>query len=134
MEAKNRPANPESEMSFRRRAWEFWRRNQVIFFQLPVMLAFLVGSYVVLKSVDSRIGVEGFGDVFGYALNGVRATLIIFTAWWIKKWPWFDLHDKTELDLFNSMRGGNWMAYWIVVRDRVEWIAALGFATYWYTR
>jgi len=134
VEAKNRPANPESEMSFRRRAWEFWRRNQVIFFQLPVMLAFLVGSYVVLKSVDSRIGVEGFGDVFGYALNGVRATLIIFTAWWIKKWPWFDLHDKTELDLFNSMRGGNWMAYWIVVRDRVEWIAALGFATYWYTR
>lgn len=98
------------------------------------MLLFLVSSYVVLKSVDSRIGVEGFGDLFGYALNGVRITLIIFTAWWIKKWCWFDLHDKTELSLFESMKSGNWMAFWIVVRDRVEWLAALGFATYWYTR
>lgn len=117
-----------------RRVWEFWRRNQIIFLQLPVMIGFLVGSYVVLKSWDSRIGVEGFGDIFGYALNGVRITLIIFTAWWIKKWCWFDLHDKTELALFESMRKGNWLDFWIVVRDRVEWFIALAFATYWYTR
>src|SRR3546814_4885449 len=82
------PANPESDLTLRRRAWEFWRRNQILLLQLPVMLLFLVTSYVVLKSVDSRIGVEGFGDLFGYALNGVRITLIIFTAWWIKKWCW----------------------------------------------
>jgi hypothetical protein len=134
MESSKKPANPESEMSFRRRAWEFWRRNQILLLQLPLMLVFLIGSYVVLKSVDSRIGVEGFGDVFGYALNGVRVTLIIFTAWWIKKWPWFDLHDKTELELFQAMRGGDWIAFWIVVRDRAEWVVALAFATYWYTR
>ena len=24
-------------------------------------------------------------------------------------------------------------AFWIVVRDRAEWLAALAFATYWYT-
>lgn len=117
-----------------RRAWEFWRRNNILLFQLPLMLVFLVGSYIVLKSLDSRIGVEGFGDIFGYALNGVRVTLIIFTAWWMKKWCWFDLHDRTELSLFESMKTGDWMAFWIVVRDRVEWIAALAFATYWYTR
>lgn len=118
----------------KRRAWEFWRRNNILLLQLPLMLVFLVGSYIVLKSVDSRIGVEGFGDIFGYALNGVRATLIIFTAFWMKKWLWFDLHDKTELTLFESMRDGNWLAFWIVARDRIEWIAALAFATYWYTR
>ena len=126
--------NPETEMSFRRRAWEFWRRNQVLILHLPAMMFFLFGTYIVLKSIDSRIGVEGFGDLFGYLLNGVRATLIIFTAWWIKKWPWFDLHDTTELSLFEAMRKGDWMAFWIVVRDRVEWVFALGFATYWYTR
>ena len=126
--------NPETEMSFRRRAWEFWRRNQVLILHLPAMMFFLFGTYIVLKSIDSRIGVEGFGDLFGYLLNGVRATLIIFTAWWIKKWPWFDLHDTTELSLFEAMCKGDWMAFWIVVRDRVEWIFALGFATYWYTR
>lgn len=128
------PANPQSEVPTRRRVWEFWRRNQILLLQLPLMLLFLFGSYVILKSIDSRIGVEGFGDVFGYALNGVRVTLIIFTAWWIKKWCWFDLHDKTELSLFETMQKGDWMAFWIVVRDRVEWIAALAFATYWYTR
>lgn len=131
------PANPESNVPTRRRWWEFWRRNQILLLQLPLMVVFLVGSYVVLKSVDSRIGVEGFGDIFGYALNGVRITLIIFTAWWIKKWCWFDLHDKTELSLFEAMQKADHigrMAFWIVVRDRVEWVAALAFATYWYTR
>ena len=121
------------------RAYEFWRRNNILLLHLPLMTAFLVSSYIVLKSVDSRIGVEGFGDLFGYALNGVRITLILFTAWWIKKNCWFDLHGRTELDLFNVMRGNShkedaWMAFWIVVRDRFEWIAALAFATYWYTR
>lgn len=128
------PANPEAAMPFRRRAWEFWRRNQILLLQLPIMMAFLFGSYVLLKSIDSRIGVEGFGDLFGYALNGVRITLIIFTAWWIKKWCWFDLHDKTELAMFEAMKAGDWMAFWIVARDRIEWLAALAFATYWYTR
>ena len=130
----NTPANPEAKLPLRRRAWEFWRRNQILLFQLPVMLAFLFGSYVLLKSIDSRIGVEGFGDLFGYALNGVRVTLIIFTAFWMKKWLWFDLHDKTELELFTAIRGGDWIAFWIVARDRIEWLAALAFATYWYTR
>lgn len=127
------PGNPESKMSFRRRAREFWRRNQIILLHFPVMLVFLFTAYVVLKSLDPRIGVEGFGDLFGYALNGVRATLIIFTAWWIKKWPWFDLHGKTERELFEAMKDGDEMAFWIVVRDRVEWLFAFGFATYWFT-
>ena len=128
------PTAPASKVSFRTRAWEFWRRNQILLLQLPIMVAFLFGSYILLKSIDSRIGVEGFGDLFGYALNGVRVTLIIFTAFWMKKWLWFDLHDKTELELFTAIRGGDWIAFWIVARDRLEWLAALAFATYWYTR
>ena len=127
-------ANPQTDAPFRTRAWEFWRRNQTLLLHMPLMLAALFGVYITLKSLDPRIGVEGFGDLFGYLLNGVRATLIIFTAWWIKKWPWFDLHSTTELSLFQAMRDGNWMAFWIVVRDRLEWLAALAFATYWYTR
>ena len=130
----NPPSNPQTELPFRQRAWEFWRRNNIILLQFPLLLAFLFVSYIVLKSVDSRIGVEGFGDLFGYALNGVRASLIIFTAFWIKKWLWFDLHSQTELSMFEAMKDGNWVAFWLVVRDRVEWIIALAFATFWYTR
>ena len=130
----NSPSNPQTELPFRQRAWEFWRRNNIILLQFPLLLVFLFVSYIVLKSVDSRIGVEGFGDLFGYALNGVRASLIIFTAFWIKKWLWFDLHSQTELSMFEAMKNGNWVAFWIVVRDRAEWVIALAFATFWYTR
>ena len=128
------PANPQAEVPSRTRWWEFWRRNQILLLQLPIMLVFLFGSYVVLKSVDTRIGVEGFGDLFGYALNGVRITLIIFTAWWIKKWCLFDLHDRTELTLFESARDGDRHAFWLRIVDRAEWAVLLAFATYWYTR
>lgn len=128
----NAAGNPQTP--FGQRAWEFWRRNQIILLHLPVMVAFLFGTYIVLKSIDSRIGVEGFGDIFGYALNGVRIALIIFTAWWIKKWCWFDLHDKTEYALYERMRDGDWITFWIIVRDRCEWVVAFAFATYWYTR
>ena len=123
-----------SDVSRKTRLWEYWRRNQILLLQLPLMMIFLFVTYVVLKALDPRIGVEGFGDIFGYLLNGVRVTLIIFTAWWVKKWCWFDLHDKTELDMFTAMKGGDWMAFWIVARDRAEWAVILAFATYWYTR
>ena len=130
----HKPANPQSELPLRRRAWEFWRRNQVLLLHLPAALVFMFASYIVLKSIDARIGVEGFGDIFGYTVNGVRVTFILFTAWWIKKWCWFDLHDATEHALFEAMKTGDRTAFWIVVRDRAEWIAALAFATFWFTR
>lgn len=126
--------NPETSISFRRRTWEFWRRNNIILLQFPIMLVWLFVSYVVLKAIDPRIGVTGFGDIFGYALNSIRICFIIFTSFWVKKWMLFDLHDRTELELFNKMRDGDRAAYWIVVRDRVEWAVLLFFATWWYTR
>ena len=113
---------------------EFWRRNQALLLHTPILLLLLTCCYLALKALDPRIGVEGFGDLFGYLLNGVRVSLILFTAWWMKKWMWFDLHDRTELELFEAMKRGDWIMFWIVVKDRAEWLAALAFATYWYTR
>lgn len=120
--------------SIRTRAKEFWKRNQIIFLHFPIMMAGLFGCYVALKALDPRIGVEGFGDLFGYLLNGVRATFIIFTAWWMKKWMFFDLHDQTEIDLFNSAKAGDKGVFWLRYQDRFEWLMCLAFATYWYTR
>ena len=61
-----------------------------------------------LRGDIRAVGVEGFGDLFGYVLNGVRATMIIFTAFWMKKWMFFSLHDRTELQLFQGIvNGGN---------------------------
>ena len=114
---------------------EFWRRNQALLLHTPVLLVLLTACYLGLKALDPRIGVEGFGDLFGYLLNGVRAVLIVFTAWWIKRHCWFDLHQATELDLFERVRGTNdAAARWLIAKDRIEWAVALAFATWWFTR
>ena len=44
------------------------------------------------------------------------------------------LDQSALLALVESMKAGDWMAFWIVARDRVEWLFALAFATFWYTR
>lgn len=120
------------------KAKEFWRRNQTLIMILPLTILALNLSWIVLNALDSRIGVEGFGDLFGYLINGVRAVLIVFAAWWIKRHCWFDLHQATELQLYEMARDHhttlpNW-AFWLVVRDRTEWAVALAFATWWFTR
>ena len=123
-----------ARISLRTRAWEFWRRNQLILAHLPGLLIFMWVGFALLKALDPRIGVEGWGDLFGYATNGVRVIWILVTTWWVKKWCWFDLHGKTEHELFQAMRKGDEVAFWIVVKDRVEWAVLLFFSSYWYTR
>jgi hypothetical protein len=127
-------ANPQTDLPLRVRAWEFWRSNQVLFLQLPLILIAMFAVYVTLKSLDSRIGVEGFGDLFGYMLNLVRAAMIVAFAWWFKKRALFDIHSRTELELFVAAKGGDRAAFWLRAFDRIEWVAVLAFTTYWMTR
>jgi hypothetical protein len=67
-------------------------------------------------------------------LNAVRGTIIIYTAWWMKKWLFFDLHDQTEIDLYAKVLANEAGAFKAKLIDRGEWIVALSFATYWLTR
>lgn len=130
----SQPANTDSDLPLRVRAWEFWKRNQILVHML-LLVGFLFATYILLKSIDPRIGVEGFGDLFGFLLNGVRGAMIIFTAIWMKKWLWFSLHDRTELELFQDVvNKSNAMVERYMWRDRAEWVFALAFATYWFTR
>lgn len=113
---------------------EAWRRNKPNLLWLPVLLAIVIGGYIVLRALDPRIGLEGFGDLFGYALNGVRAVAIVGLSWLVKRNIFMDLHDRTEVDLFDAMRKGDWFAFWIVARDRVEWMFLLVFFGWVMTR
>jgi uncharacterized membrane protein len=127
-------ANPQTDLAPRVRLWEFWRSNQVWLLQLPLVVSLMFVVYVVLKSLDSRIGVEGFGDAFGYMLNLVRALIIIAVSWWFKKRALFDIHSRTELDLFMAAKAGDRPAYWLRAFDRIEWAFVLAFVTFWMTR
>ena len=127
-------ANPQTDLPLRVRAWEFWRSNQVWLLQLPLVVLAMFAVYVVLKSLDSRIGIEGWGDIFGYMTNLVRALMIVAVAWWFKKRALFDIHSRTELELFVAAKAGDRAAFWLRVFDRIEWAVVLAFATYWMTR
>lgn len=117
------------------RVKEFFRRNQTVLFLLPATIVLMQLAWIMLNALDPRIGVEGFGDLFGYLLNGARAVLIVFSAWWIKRWCWFDLHAKTELELFERVRDqADEVAFKLIVKDRIEWAVALAFSTWWFTR
>lgn len=113
---------------------EFWRRNQALLVHLPVLLLLTLGAYIVLRALDPRIGLEGFGDVFGYFVNAVRAVFVVGLAWLTKRNIWFDLHKATELDLFEKARDGHPNAERLVRRDRVEWVFLLCFYAWLLTR
>lgn len=117
---------------------EAWRRMKPTLLWTPVALAVVIGGYIVLRALDPRIGLEGFGDLFGYALNAVRGVAIVGLAWLTKRNLFFDLHDKTELNLFEGMRSlpkdKAWVDFWIVVRDRAEWAFLLAFFAWVMTR
>lgn len=113
---------------------EFWRRNQALLLHAPVLLVLLTGCYLGLKALDPRIGVEGFGDLFGYLINGVRVTMIVFTAWWLKRNLFLDIDRGQEALLFAAALGGDRDAAWAILRDRLEWAFLLAICTYWFTR
>lgn len=108
-------------MNLSNEAKEFWRRNQVVILHLPFLVLALFACYVVSRALDPRIGVEGFGDLFGYGLNAIRIALVVYIAWWFKRWALFDLHSKTELELFEAQKNGDYNARRIIIRDRIEW-------------
>lgn len=120
--------------SIKHRALQFWKRNQIIIVHFPITMLALFGCNILLRALDPRIGVEGFGDLFGYLLNAVRATIIIYTAWWMKKWLFFDLTDDDELDLYRRARSGERDAHILRWTDRGEWALCLALATFWLTR
>ena len=121
-------------VSFKVKAKEFWRRNQVMLMFMPLLVIGMFVNYLVLKSLDSRIGVEGFGDLHGYFLDAIRVPFILFWSWVIKKHFWFDLHTGTELDLFQRALSGDRPSFWLRVVDRIEWVLVFIIVTYWMTR
>lgn len=110
---------------------EFWRRNSIAIVHTPALVVLLICAYITLKALDPRIGVEGFGDLFGYLVNSVGLAVVIFTSWWFKNNAWHDITEKSEEDLFHEVRQGNRGALHAKIIDRLEWAFLLIFNAWW---
>jgi hypothetical protein len=121
------------EETLKNKIYEFYRRNHVLGIHAPMILIGMFVSYLFLSWLDPRIGVEGFGDIFGYGLLALRASIIIFTTFFFKRWAFFDIYRTTELELFEASRRGDYFAERILTRDRLEWVALLCVFSYLFT-
>ena len=117
----------------RARLYEFWRRNQLVILHAPVLAVGAFVVYSLLRGVDPYLGIEGFGDLMGYALAAVRAALIVYSAWWVKRWALFDLHASTELELFKMASSGHRGSERVLIRDRLEWAFLLALFAWIYS-
>ncbi|WP_287278857.1 hypothetical protein, partial [Ralstonia sp.] len=58
-----------------------------------------------------------------YAVGILPLLLLGYLAWWMRREYWHDLDDEAERDLHQRAAGGNRWAFWVIVKDRLEFLA-----------
>lgn len=61
-----------------------------------------------------------------YLVGLLPVALLGYLAWRLKAEYWHDLDDATERDLHEKAAAGSWAAFWVIVKDRIEWLAMFG--------
>lgn len=113
---------------------EFYRRNHVLFVHVPLALLLITFTNQYLNYLDPRIGVENYGNLSALVMLIPRVLLIMLLTFFVKRWFWFDIHQKTELELFEEARRGSYDAHRIILRDRAETVALLCVFSFLFTR
>lgn len=113
------------------------------------LIALLVLAYIayrVIPAIDPRSGIDGFGDLFAalvLAVKGVMATILAWACkslyWWEptdeRDAGWHDVVEHTQPEQerrFDPAIQANAhatvrRAQWLIVKDRVEYLAWLAF-------
>lgn len=102
---------------------------------LPVLCVIAVVAYVVLGAV-ARIGADPLAWLAEIPVMCAWAAVACATAWLIKRTYMHDLDTDAEQLLFERVLAGDANARWLLVVDRLEWLAllALSFAFFWPAR
>lgn len=80
--------------------WATWGRGLPLLELGPILTDYLVGLLPVV--------------VLGYL------------AWRFKAEYWYDLDEQAEKELHERAANGNKSAFWVIVKDRLEWLALFG--------
>lgn len=113
---------------------------------LLILLVLAYAAYRIIPAIDPRSGIDGFGDLFAalvLAVKGVMATILAWLCkalyWWepsdARDVRWHDVVEHTQPEEQRRfMREAQdhaaaivKQAQWLIVKDRVEYIAWLAF-------
>lgn len=100
------------------RAW-LWRWQEVVLW-LPVSAAAVVVSYHLIPYVDPNSGLDGFGDIFNFLVQGLKVVMLLFVCWMFKRTYWYDIPRREEKRLYKEAAEGK-HNHWLMIRDRLEW-------------
>jgi hypothetical protein len=92
----------------------------------PVMMAILWATWFI----GWRIGnpqIELGALLIDYAVGALAVFVVSYVGWLIKKTHWHDLSNKDEARLHAEAEKGNKAAFWLIVKDRIEWVAVVIF-------
>lgn len=109
-------------MTASRTALRWLRKHVELFAVLPLLLAGLAGAWWLTWTRGLPL-VEVGPILLDYLIGLVAVALLGYLAWRFKAEYWHDIDAAEEQRLHAEAAGGNRWAFWVLVKDRLEWIA-----------
>lgn len=99
-----------------------WLRTHI---EITAIIPLLLGAMAVAWFVTWARGlpiVEVGPILLDYLVGLVPTALLGYLAWRFKSEYWHDLSAEDERRLHDEAAGGNRTAFWLIVKDRAEWV------------
>lgn len=108
-----------------KKAWIFLRRHIEVSAIVPALLVLLAAAWA-FTWYRGLPALEVGPILTDYLVGLLPVALLGYLAWRFKAEYWFDLDHQTEKDLHERAANGNRWAFWLIVKDRVEWLVMFG--------
>lgn len=110
---------------FTRLKAQIWQWQEVLIW-IPTAFFAAWFAYRAIPYLDPRAGIDGFGILFNFLVNGLQLVMTFFLVWMFKRTYWYDIPAHEELRLYESL-ANNYTPenHLIIIRDRLEWLALL---------
>lgn len=103
----------------------FLRRHIEIVAVVPLLLALMGAAW--WWTWQRGLPLVEIGPILAdYIVGLLPVALLGYLAWRFKAEYWHDLSDEKEAELHDEAAKGNKWAFWVVVKDRLEWLALFG--------
>lgn len=99
----------------------FLRDNVELFLIVP-LIAVALAAVWYWSYMQGTSMLELGAILIDYLVALLPVTLLGYLAWRWKKEYWYDLTPEDEERLHIDASHGNWSSFWLIVKDRLEWL------------